>query len=140
MDSLEFEDNWAAKLAAEAAMGYYDRRELLLRSGLEPEIFNAVYESPDFQLAVRQYRKELHAEMSPIKAKASRMLWDSMDNLKEIAQNEEYPGADRIAAIREIAKLAGETAKEEATANATATIQIVQFSRDDLIRNVPVPM
>ena len=133
VNELTKAENWAVKLAAEAAMGYYTEEELRLRSNLEPEIFEAVYRSPDFQAAVSQYRKEMQAIGSPVKAKASRMLWHSMDNLKDISENMEVPASDRIAAIREMARLAGEGAKEENGASATATIQIVQFNRDDLV-------
>lgn len=123
-------DNWAARLALETAMGYYDRDELFARSGLTREVYESVTTAPEFKLAVTEYKRELHSGPSPLKTKATRMLWDSIGNLKMIASDADVAPADRIAAIREIAKLAGALVETPA-ATATATIQIVRFSDGD---------
>lgn len=118
--------NWIATLALETAMGYYTPQELQLRSGQPAELVDYVQRSEEFKTAVTEYRRELHEGTTPLKTKANRLLWDTIGELKTIARDGEVAPADRIAAIREIAKLAG-AMTEAPAAQASAVVQIVQF-------------
>lgn len=117
------------KLAVDAALGYYSESELMARSGFPPEVFRALMAEPQMQLAITEYRRELSGGDTPLRLRAARMLWQVMDELPSIARFAEE-ASDRIAAIRELAKLAGTEAAEKAAGGGGGgvTVQIVQFA------------
>lgn len=121
-------DNWPAQLAFETARGFYTREEILSQLPVEREVALMTMDLPEFATAVAEYKRELMADVSPLRMKVKRMLWEGVDNLSVIARDPLVAAADRISAIREMAKLAGLEAREQAAnATAVATIQIVKF-------------
>jgi len=128
MTDLKRKENWVADLAFEVALGYYDDESLLLKYEIPQSRLDLLRATDEFQRAVALYRREIDEGGQEFKIKARKLASVVLEELATIAVDDDASHADRISAIRELARLAG-YGKEETGQQANQGFQVnITFS------------
>lgn len=98
----------------EVALGYYSPEELCLKFDLSGVQLAGIQKTKEFQKSVALYKRELDEVGTEFKIKARRFASLVLEDLLAIATDDTAAHTDRIAAIKELARLAG-YGKDEGT-------------------------
>lgn len=111
-------------LAFEVALCYFTPEELMLKFGLTAAQYAGITSTEKFKKAVSLYRREIDEAGTEFKIKARKFAALVLDDLIEIAVDQDASHADRIAAIKELARLAGYSTPEVAGGNTMQAFQV----------------
>src|SRR5690625_3654789 len=128
MTDLKRKENWVADLAFEVALGYYDDESLLLKYEIPQSRLDLLRATDEFQRAVALYRREFDEGGQEFTIRDRTLASVVLEELSTIAAEDDASHAYRIAAIREVARLAG-YGKEETGQQANQGFQVnITFS------------
>lgn len=112
-------DNWVLDLAFEVALEYHTPEQLQRKYDLTADQYNAVLQTPRFLAAVDTAQRTIDEDGTQFKLLARRLSTVLLPKLAEVANDQYAKDADRINAIKEVARLAGYGKEEAASGSNT---------------------